>query len=210
MSAEVAGQVPVAEAWKELIVMADMSVQHRTSRTGHALHTMSLDSVSNGVAYWLALFGVYFGVGYLMWASAAEKLFAGPIAMPAALAKTFSGTWIAKLVGVNFLWGTVGVLELLIVLVVLASIVRGEFMPSRSKSLLQVSLSLSLVLFSILSFGETITANFTGTLTEFTYFGVTILIMGLVSVLPPTRKAHWLTGGEAPATHEHETEEHAE
>lgn len=173
--------------------MADMSMQHRTTHAARATHAMTLESVSEQSVYWLSLFGVYFTVGYLMWTSAAEKLFSGAIVMPAALAKTFASTWIAKLVGVNFLWGFLGVLELAVMLVMLASIVRGEFLPSRSKLLLQVSLALALVLFSILAFGETITANFAGVLSQYTYFGVTILIMGLVSMLPPNQTGHWLT-----------------
>jgi hypothetical protein len=175
--------------------MADMSVHHPTAHAGHKIHAMTLESVSEATTYWLALFGVYLTVGYLMWTSAAEKLFVGHIAMPATLAKTFAPTWIAKLVGVNFLWGFLGVLELAIMLVVLASVVRGEFLPSRQKLLLQVSLALSLALFAILAFGEMITANFAGVLSQYTYFGVTILIMGLVSMMPPSRSAHWLTRG---------------
>lgn len=177
--------------------MADVSVHHPTHHASHATQVMTLESVANGVAYWLALFGVYFLVGFTMWSSAAEKLFAGPIVMPVGLAKTFAGTWIARMVSVNFLWGVLGVVELLVLLVVLASIVSGEFMPSRRKSLLQVSLSLSLVLFSLLAFGETITANFAGTLTQFTYFGMTILVMALVSVLPPTMSTRWLSGASS-------------
>jgi hypothetical protein len=173
--------------------MADMSMQHQAAHAGRATRAITLESVSEQSVYWLSLFGVYVSVGYLMWTSAAEKLFSGAIVMPAGLAKTFATTWIAKLVGVNFLWGFLGVLELVIMLVMLASIVRGEFMPSRSKLLLQVSLALSLALFAILAFGETITANFPGVLSEYTYFGVTILVMGLVGMLPPNRSAHWLT-----------------
>jgi hypothetical protein len=186
--------------------MADVSVQHPTHRANRATQAMTLEVVASGIAYWLSLFGVYFTVGYVMWSSAAGKLFAGPIMMPATLAKSFTGTWIAGLVGVNFLWGVLGVMELLVVLVMLASIVSGEFLPSRQKSLLQVSLSLSLVVFSFLAFGETITANFAGTLTQFTYFGMTILIMGLVSVLPPNRATRWLSGDRIESSHDAEPE----
>jgi hypothetical protein len=185
--------------------MTDMSVHHGTTQATHGIRAITLEGASNSIAYGLALFAVYFTVGYVMWVSAAEKLFAGAIVMPAGLAKTFAGTWIASLVGVNFLWGALGIVELAIVLVVLASIVRGEFLPSRSKYLLQVGLSLSLVLFSFLAFGQAITANFPGVLAQYTYVGVTILIMGLVRIMPPNRSAHWLTSDVHPA--EHDTEE---
>jgi len=182
--------------------MADMPMQHGTTRAGHAAHAFTLESVCSAAAYWLAVFGVYLTVGYLMWTSAAEKLFAGHIVMPAALAKTFATTWIAKLVGVNFLWGFLGVVELAIVLVMLASVVTGEFLPSRRKLMLQVSLALSLTLFSLLAFGQMVTANFAGVLSEYTYFGVTILVMGLVSMLPPNRSTHWLMSDASASDHE--------
>jgi hypothetical protein len=89
--------------------------------------------------------------------------------------------------------GVLGVLELLIVPAMYASLVSGEFLPSRQKSLLQVSLGVTLLLFAFLAFGQIITSNFTGILQQYTYFGVTILIIGLVSALPPNRPSRWLT-----------------
>lgn len=173
--------------------MSDMSM-HGTTQARRATHAVDFEATCNAIAYWMALFGVYFTLGYIMWVSAAEKLFAGPIVMPAAVAKPFASTWVARFPGLNFLWSVLGIVELLIVLVMLASIVTGEFLPSRHKSLLQVSLALSLVLFSFLSFGETLTANFAGTLSQYTYFGVTILLMMLVRSMPPNRPSRWLTG----------------
>jgi hypothetical protein len=184
--------------------MADMSVHHGTTQASHSARSVSLEGVSNAIAYGFSLFGVYLTVGFLMWTSAAEKLFAGPIMMPAGVAKPFAGTWIASLVGVNFLWGVLGVTEFTIVLVMLASLVRGEFLPSRSKVLLQVALSLALVLFSFMAFGQIITANFAGVLAQYTYFGVTILIMSLVRMLPPNRPSHWLTHDVHPVEHHEE------
>lgn len=167
-------------------------MHHPTTHVAHRAEPMTLASISESVAYWLSLFGVYLSVGYMMWSGAAEKLFAGSIAMPPPLAKTFGATWLGKLVGVDLLWGTLGAIELVIALVMLASLVRGEFLPSRSKLLLQVSLAMSLALFGIMAFGQTIVANFAGTLSAYTYFGLTILVMALVANLPPNRALHWL------------------
>lgn len=186
--------------------MADMSVHHHTTHAGRGARTITLEGASSAIAYGLSLFGVYFIVGYLMGMGAVGKLFAGPIAMPAETAKAFAGTWIANLVGVNFLWGVLGVTELAIVLVILASVVRGEFLPSRQKSLLQVALSMALVLFSFMAFGQTLTHNFAGVLAQYTYFGVTVVLMGLVSMMPPNRSAHWLTRDAHPVDHDTEGE----
>jgi hypothetical protein len=182
--------------------MASTSMHHPTTHVAHRAEPMTLASISEGAAYWLSLFGVYLSVGYMMWSGAAEKLFVGNIAMPAPLAKTFGATWLGSLVGVDLLWATLGAIELVIGLVMLASLVRGEFLPSRSKLLLQVSLAMSLALFGIFVFGQSVVGNFAGTLSAFTYLGLTILVMALVANLPPNRGPHWLEREEQEAVDE--------
>jgi hypothetical protein len=182
--------------------MTDMTSQGGRVQSRRVTQAITFEAVCDMIVYWVALFGVYFTVGYIMWESAAEKLFHGAIVMPAAVAKPFQSTWLAAFPGLNFLWGVLGILELAIVLVLLASIVSGEFLPSRQKSLLQVSLGLALLLFAFLAFGETITANFAGTLSQYTYFGVTVLLIGLVSMLPPNRPTRWLTSQEFREQHD--------
>ena len=173
--------------------MADYSMHETRATSRREARAIEFDVVCNAIAYWLSLIGVYFTVGYIMWMGAAEKLFAGAVKMPPVVAKPFAATWVARFPGLDVLWGVIGVVELVIALVILASIVTGEFLPSHHKSLLQVALGLSLLLFSFLSFGQTITQNFAGALGQYTYFGVTILMMALVRAMPPNRSPRWLT-----------------
>jgi hypothetical protein len=64
------------------------------------------------------------------------------------------------------------------------SIMRGEFLPRRTKSVLLVALALALVTFACLSFGQTSTGNNQGTASLYTYFASTAVILLLVLQLP--------------------------
>ncbi len=154
---------------------------------------MTFSTVLDLVSYWFVMFGVYFTVGAVFFLGGYEKLFTGRIAAPPTVAAQFSGTFLARFLGVNFWWGVLGVVEFLVFLVLLASIVTGEFLPSRTKSLLQTSLGLALVLFSFLSFGQNISNNFVGAATQWSYFAGTAILMLLVAQLPPNRPRRWLT-----------------
>src|SRR4051794_41968022 len=52
----------------------------------------------------------------------------------------------------------------------LLSLLRGEFLPSRTKSVLTDALALALVTFACLSFGQTSTGNNQGTASLYVYF----------------------------------------
>ena len=68
----------------------------------------------------------------------------------------------------------------------LASLIRLEFLPHRDKSILQVGLAVALLTFACLAFGQTAT---------------NLLI--LVSLMPPNRPDRWLGGmGRANPTDE--------
>ena len=77
----------------------------------------------------------------------------------------------------------------------LASLVRLEILPHRDKSLLQVSLAVAMLTFACLAFGQTVTRQFEGTASLYTYFASTVMILILVSLLPPNRPDRWLGGG---------------
>ncbi len=83
-----------------------------------------------------------------------------------------------------------------IFLLMLLSLVRGEFLPHRPKSVLLVALSLALVTFACLSFGQTSTGNTEGTASLYTYFASTAVIVLLVLRLPPYAPRDWLGRGE--------------
>jgi hypothetical protein len=76
----------------------------------------------------------------------------------------------------------------------LASPVRLEFLPHRDKSLLLVGHAVALLVFASLAFGQTATKQYAGTASLYTYFGATVVILILVSMLPPNRADRWLGG----------------
>ena len=143
-------------------------------------------------AYWLAVAGIYFLVSVLFLYSGKGKLFDDDGHAPAALAKQFDGTFIGTFPGIDALWVILGLLELGIFLVMLASFLTGEFLPHRPKSLLIVALTLALLTFACLSFGQTTTGNNEGTASLYTYFASTVVILLLVLRLPPN--AAWPAG----------------
>src|SRR5262245_38213435 len=143
-------------------------------------------------AYWLTMLGVYFLVGVLFFYSGKSKLFDDDGHAPPPLKKQFEGTFIDKIPGVDAAWVILGILEFGIFLLLLVSLLRGEFLPHRSKSLMLVGLTLGLVTFACLSFGQTTTGNNEGTASLYTYFASTAVIILLVLRLPPNGPMDWL------------------
>jgi hypothetical protein len=168
-----------------------------TTRGAERHEPMTLATALDLVSYWLVMISVYFTVGVVFFLGGVEKLFTGRIAAPPTVAQQFSGTFLARFLGISFWWGVLGVVEMLVFLVLLASLVTGEFLPSHRKSLLFVALSLALVLFSFLSFGQNLSGNFAGAATQWNYFGITAIVIILVQMLPPNRPRRWLSGGRA-------------
>lgn len=146
------------------------------------------------VAYWLTIVSVYFLVGVLFFYSGKEKLFDGDAKAPAGIERQFEGTFVATFPGVDALWAILSVLEFAVFVILLVSIIRGEFLPHRSKKILLSGLALGLLTFACLSFGQTSTGNNEGTASLYTYFGVTAVVMVLVMLLPPNRPRSWLSG----------------
>lgn len=146
------------------------------------------------VAYWLTIVSVYFLVGVLFFYSGKEKLFDGDAKAPPGIERQFEGTFVATFPGVDALWAILSVLEFAVFVILLVSIIRGEFLPHRSKKILQSGLALGLLTFACLSFGQTSTGNNEGTASLYTYFGVTVVVMVLVMLLPPNRPRAWLSG----------------
>jgi hypothetical protein len=152
----------------------------------------------NRAAYWLIVIGVYLLVGVLFLYSGKSKLFDDNGHAPPALKKQFQGTFIDKVPGVDTAWVIIGILELTIVALMVLSIVRGEFLPHRTKSGLVVALALALVTFACLSFGQTSTGNNQGTASLYVYFASTVVILLLVLRLPPNGAPDWI-GARPPA-----------
>ena len=151
-------------------------------------------TIFDGVAYWATLVGVYLMVGGLMFYSGKEKLFDDNGHPPQGVKDQFKGTFIDTFPGTHAAWIILGVLEFSVFVALLASLVRLEFLPHREKWLLQVGLAVALLTFACLAFGQTATKQFAGTASLYTYFGSTVVILILVSLMPPSRPDRWLGG----------------
>jgi hypothetical protein len=151
-------------------------------------------SIFDGAAYWATLVGVYLMVGGLMFYSGKEKLFDDDGRPPQAIIDQFKGTFLATVPGAHAAWIILGILEFGVFVLLVASLLRLEFLPHREKSLLQVGLAVALLTFASLAFGQTATSQFSGTASLYAYFGSTVVILILVSMLPPNRSDRWLGG----------------
>ncbi len=147
----------------------------------------------DGVVYGLILAGVYLLVGVLFFYAAKSKIIDGHGAPPA-IAKQFSGTFLETIPGVDAAWTILGILESLIFILILASLIRLEFMPDRRKSFLLSALALAIFTFSILAMGQNVTGENSGAAELFLYAAATGVLLGLVLLLPPSRPADWISG----------------
>lgn len=147
----------------------------------------------DGVVYGLLLAGIYLLVGVLFFYAGKEKIFDG-IGAPAGIERQFSGTFLDTIPGVDAAWTILGILELAIFILMVVSLVRLEFMPSRSKPFMLSGLALAIFTFSILAIGQNVTGENSGVAELFLYAGATGVLLGLVLLLPPYRRANWLSG----------------
>ena len=146
----------------------------------------------DGIAYWAIIVGVYIMVGGLMFYSGKSKLFDSDGNAPPPIKEQFKGTFISHFPGTDAAWIILGILEFAVFAVLLVSLLVGEFFPHRPKYLMQVALSIALVTFAIMAFGQTATGQHEGTASLYQYFGATVVILILVSLLPPNRGDDWL------------------
>jgi hypothetical protein len=151
-------------------------------------------NVADIVCYWLIGAGVYLTFGILFYYSAKEKLIDDGGTMPAALAKGYHGTFVASFPGTNTSWVLVGLLEAAVFVLIAASVVAGEFLPTRRKPILLSGLGLSMFTFAIIAWGENITGGFATVAELFQYLTGTAVLIVLVLLMPPYRKTHWLSG----------------
>ncbi len=143
------------------------------------------------VAYWAVLAAIYIGFGFLWYYSAKEKLIDDSGTMPDALAKAFGGSFLDSFPGLNASWVLLGILEAVAFVGFVASLLTGEFLPTRRKPILLASLGVSLLTFGVLLFGQEMVANFDSVASLFGYFGATVVTLLLVLVLPPRRSPLW-------------------
>ena len=151
-------------------------------------------TIFDGIAYWVSLIGVYLMVGGLMFYSGKGKLFDDDGNAPQGIKDQFSGTFIDTFPGTDAAWVILGILEFGVFVLLVASLIRLEFLPHRDKSFLQVGLAVALLTFALMAFGQTATGQHEGTASLYTYFGATVIILILVSLMPPNRPDRWLGG----------------
>ena len=149
-------------------------------------------SIWDGIAYWAIVVGVYLMVGGLFFYSGKEKLFDDHGHPPAGIVQQFNGTFIGSFPGVHAAWIILGVLEFGVFAILVLSLILAEFLPHRPKHAMQVALAVALVTFACLAFGQTSTGQFSGSASLYQYFGATVVILILVSLLPPNRPDAWL------------------
>jgi hypothetical protein len=135
-------------------------------------------------AYWLTVAAIYVLQGALWYFPAKEKLVDDGLIAPAGIQKMFAGSFIDSFPGTSVAWGVLGVLQAVIVVALAASLLRREFLPGRDKPVLLGALSLGLVVFALLLFGNSMIAQHDSVASLSTYFGVTVVLMAFVAALP--------------------------
>ncbi len=151
-------------------------------------------SVFDGIAYWLIVASIYLMVGGLMFYSGKDKLFDSSREAPAGIQEQFEASFLSTFPGTDTAWFILGILEFGAFVLLLASVIRLEFLPHRDKSILQVGLAVALLAFACMAFGQTATGQHEGTASLYTYFASTAIILLLVRLLPPNRPDRWLAG----------------
>ncbi len=173
--------------------MSTPAFTHRDTHQRTAASTRLSALTFDGAAYALVLGGIYLLLGTLWFMSAKEKLIDDSGTAPAGLHRQFSGTFISSFPGTNAAWVILGVLEGAAFLVILASVLRGEFLPNRPKPVLLAGIASSMAVFAVLAFGDTVAQNNDGTASLFTYFAATGVLLIVTLLMPPYRPARWLS-----------------
>ncbi len=147
----------------------------------------------DGAVYGLLLSGVYFLIGVLFFYGGKSKILDG-IGAPPPIKKQFDGTFLETIPGIDAAWTIIGLLELAIFVLIVVSLIRQEFRPSREKSFLLTALGLSIFTFSVLAIGQNVTGENTGVAELYLYAGATAILLIMVRLLPPYRPPDWLSG----------------
>jgi hypothetical protein len=187
-------------AWASIAVSANYNEEERMSATSidhrpRAATRPALADIANVATYATTLAGIYLSVGFLFYYAAHEKLFTDSGTMPAPLQKMFAGSFFASVPGDNAAWVLLGLLEACVMVLLVVSVVRGEFLPQRRKPIVLAGLGVSLLAFGVMGLANDMIGNTATVIELFTYFGVTIAVMFLVKQMSPYRPMSWLSGG---------------
>jgi hypothetical protein len=147
----------------------------------------------DGAVYGLVLSGVYLLIGVLFFYGGKSKILDG-VGAPPSIKKQFDGTFLETIPGIDAAWTIIGLLELAIFVLIVVSLIRQEFRPSREKSFLLTALALAIFTLSVLAIGQNVTGQTSGVASLFVYAGATAILLILVRLLPPYRPPDWLSG----------------
>jgi hypothetical protein len=171
--------------------MATAATSHDDTKAGS--RDIGVTRAASTAAYAAIIVGTYLTFGFLYYYAAYEKLITDGGTMPAPLAKTFAGSFIASFPGTNLSWVLIGIVEAIVVIGLVASVLSGECLPSRRKPLLLSSLGISMLALGALAFGENMIGGFATVAELFSYFTGTAVIIVLILLMPPYRPSPWLT-----------------
>jgi len=150
-----------------------------------AIATATRTPILTGLSYWLAIGATYLVQSALWYYPAKAKIFDDGLVAPAGIKEQFAGSFIASFPGTSLAWATLGLLQAGIFIALVVSLARGEARPDRAKPVLVGALGLGLIMFALLLFGSSMTSDYDAVASLFTYFGVTVVILGLVKLLSP-------------------------
>jgi hypothetical protein len=139
-------------------------------------------STEGRIAHYVKYFAIYFLLLNVMGLASIGKfqgLLSGAGA-PEFLQQTFANTFLATFPGVTLAWWIIAILEFAVAVIVVISIIRLEFLPSRRKSWLMLALAVSLVTFAVLAFGQNLVEQHEAVASLYTYFGATVIMMVMV------------------------------
>lgn len=168
------------------------AARHPTAARSRAASFAAPDSIANVASYWLAIGGVYLLQGFLWYFPFKEKIFDDNAKAPPPIQQQFDGTIIDSVPGTSAAWAILGILQGVVFLAIVISVLTGEFLPQRRKPILFSALTLGLLLFALMLFGQSLTRQFDGVASLYTYFGATIAIVFLLLLMPPYRPVRWL------------------
>ncbi|PFG20228.1 hypothetical protein [Serinibacter salmoneus] len=124
------------------------------------------------VAYYVRYLAIYVLFIGLFLPAGIGKLFGGE-SVPSSL---FEKSWLDGTVVLSTGWTLDGIGELVVALLMIASLVTGEWFQGRTKQLLRIGLAVATLLFGVMCTGMTIADQTASAASLFFYFGATSVV----------------------------------
>lgn len=155
----------------------------------HSTHhrTVAWATVADAVTYWCGMAAVYMSFGFLWFYGAKDKLFDQHASMPGGLARTYAGSFIDSIPGLNTAWLLLGLVQAVAFLLVVASLAAGEFLRGHARPILMAALGFSMFSFALMAFAQNMVTDYASVASLFTYIGVTAIVIALLQFVAPFR-----------------------